>query len=86
MAAGAIAPTPLAIQALGGFRVLRHGEPVPAEEWKSKKARDLLKILAARRGNPVTARTADRGAVARGGSDSYRQPSLGGSQHAPIGS
>jgi DNA-binding SARP family transcriptional activator/Tfp pilus assembly protein PilF len=54
MAAGAIAPTPLALQTLGGFRVLRHGQPVPADEWKSKKARDLLKILAARRGNPVT--------------------------------
>ena len=53
MAAGAMAPTPLTLQTLGGFRVLRHGSPVPAEAWKSKKARDLLKILAARRGNPV---------------------------------
>ena len=41
---------PLAIQALGGFRVLRDGRAVPASEWQSKKARDLLKLLVARRG------------------------------------
>jgi DNA-binding SARP family transcriptional activator/tetratricopeptide (TPR) repeat protein len=38
------------IQALGGFRVLRGGIPVRLEEWQSKKARDLLKVLVARRG------------------------------------
>jgi DNA-binding SARP family transcriptional activator len=38
---------------LGEFRVLRHGEPVPAGEWQSKKARDVLKILVARRGRPT---------------------------------
>jgi DNA-binding SARP family transcriptional activator len=54
MAAGAAGPTPLALQTLGGFRVLRHGEPIPPEEWRSKKARDLLKMLAARRGRPVS--------------------------------
>jgi len=41
------------IQALGGFRVLRAGEPVPVEEWQSRKARDLLKFLVARRGRAV---------------------------------
>ena len=48
------APTALALLTLGGFRVLRHGEPVPPDAWKSKKARDLLKMLAARRGKPVS--------------------------------
>jgi len=40
----------LRVQALGGFRVLRDGEPVGAERWRSQKARDLLKLLIARRG------------------------------------
>jgi ATP/maltotriose-dependent transcriptional regulator MalT/DNA-binding SARP family transcriptional activator len=43
----------VAIEALGRFRVLRSGEPVPAGDWQSKKARDLLKLLVARRGHPV---------------------------------
>ncbi|MGH3975772.1 MAG: AfsR/SARP family transcriptional regulator, partial [Pseudonocardiaceae bacterium] len=37
------------IQTLGAFRVIRDGLPVPNTAWKSKKARDLLKILVARR-------------------------------------
>jgi DNA-binding SARP family transcriptional activator len=44
----------LSIQALGGFRVLRGGEPVPVAAWQSRKARDLVKILVTRRGRPVT--------------------------------
>src|SRR6266540_320179 len=40
----------LRVQALGGFRVLRDGEPVGADRWRSQKARDLLKLLIARRG------------------------------------
>jgi DNA-binding SARP family transcriptional activator len=44
---------PVSIHTLGGFRVLRYGEPVPLTEWQSKKARDLLKILVARRGRPT---------------------------------
>ena len=43
----------LAIEALGGFRVLRRGAPVLANEWQSRKARDLVKILVSRRGRPV---------------------------------
>ncbi|MEO3813460.1 BTAD domain-containing putative transcriptional regulator [Sphaerisporangium sp. B11E5] len=42
------------IHALGPLRVLRDGTPVPAAEWKSKKARDLLKILVAKRGRAVS--------------------------------
>ncbi|MDQ3972894.1 MAG: winged helix-turn-helix domain-containing protein, partial [Actinomycetota bacterium] len=38
---------------LGGFSVERAGTPVLATEWQSRKARDLLKILIARRGHPV---------------------------------
>ncbi|HSV66001.1 MAG TPA: tetratricopeptide repeat protein [Mycobacteriales bacterium] len=42
-----------AIHSLGVFSVYRNGEPVSAASWQSKKARDLLKILVARRGRPV---------------------------------
>jgi len=45
---------PLAIVTLGRFAVLRNGEPVPAAAWQSRKARDLLKLLVARRGRPIT--------------------------------
>jgi ATP/maltotriose-dependent transcriptional regulator MalT/DNA-binding SARP family transcriptional activator len=43
----------VALTALGGFSLLRRGRPVPLSAWQSRKARDLLKILVARRGNPV---------------------------------
>jgi DNA-binding SARP family transcriptional activator len=42
------------ISALGVFRVLRGDDLVPHAAWQSKKARDLLKILVARRGHPTT--------------------------------
>jgi ATP/maltotriose-dependent transcriptional regulator MalT/DNA-binding SARP family transcriptional activator len=42
------------IQSLGRFRVVRDGQVVPTTAWQSKKARDLLKILVARRGKPTT--------------------------------
>jgi len=45
---------PLAIEALGRFRVLRDGAPVPRSAWRSRKARDLLKMLVARHGRPVS--------------------------------
>ena len=51
--AEATARPPIAIEALGAFRVLRDGQPVAVAEWQSKKARDLLKMLVARRGRPV---------------------------------
>jgi DNA-binding SARP family transcriptional activator len=41
-----MAPTIL-IQTLGKFRVIRDGLPIPDNEWKSKKARLLLKIMIA---------------------------------------
>lgn len=41
------------VRTMGGFRVELHGEPVSASDWQSKKARQLLKILVARRGRPV---------------------------------
>jgi DNA-binding SARP family transcriptional activator len=44
----------VSVQTLGGFRVLRDGEPVPLTAWQSRKARDLVKILVTRRGRPVT--------------------------------
>jgi LuxR family maltose regulon positive regulatory protein len=47
------APTPLAVQVLGGFAVLRDGVPVPRSAWQTKKPRALLKILVCRRGRPA---------------------------------
>jgi DNA-binding SARP family transcriptional activator len=44
---------PVVIRTLGGFHVERAGRPVPASEWRSKKARVLLKLLVANRGRPV---------------------------------
>ena len=43
----------LEVQTLGSFRVRRRGDAVPADEWQSKKARDVLKLLVARRGRDV---------------------------------
>lgn len=47
------ARAPVAFYTLGGFRVLRDGQPVDVGEWGSRKARDLVKLLIARRGAPV---------------------------------
>lgn len=44
---------PVAVESLGRFRVLREGSPIPLAAWQSKKARDLLKLLVARRGRPT---------------------------------
>ncbi len=44
----------VAIVALGRFAVLHAGEPVPLTAWQSRKARDLLKVLVARQGRPIT--------------------------------
>jgi DNA-binding SARP family transcriptional activator len=49
----AAATPPVFVVALGGFRVLRDGRAVTVAEWQSRKARDLLKILVARRGRPT---------------------------------
>ncbi|GBD86063.1 HTH-type transcriptional regulator MalT [bacterium BMS3Abin02] len=41
------------IETLGGFSVLVDGVPVHATAWQSKKARDIVKILVAKRGNTI---------------------------------
>lgn len=41
------------VRTLGGFQVFRDGLALPPETWQSRKARDLVKILIARRGVPV---------------------------------
>jgi DNA-binding SARP family transcriptional activator len=41
------------VQSLGRFRVFQGGEPVAIGAWQSRKARDLLKMLVARRGRPT---------------------------------
>jgi len=43
-----LAPT-VTIRALGVFQVSREGTPIPTAAWQSRKARELLKILVARR-------------------------------------
>jgi ATP/maltotriose-dependent transcriptional regulator MalT/DNA-binding SARP family transcriptional activator len=44
----------IAVLALGRFAVVHAGEPVPLAAWQSRKARDLLKVLVARKGRPLT--------------------------------
>ena len=39
---------------LGGFEVRLGGQPVPIQAWRSRQARTLVKILASRRGRPLT--------------------------------
>ncbi|HEU4420949.1 MAG TPA: tetratricopeptide repeat protein, partial [Pilimelia sp.] len=46
-------PLPVQVKVLGGLAVLVGGRPVPATAWQSRKARDLLRALVARRGQPV---------------------------------
>ncbi len=46
-------PPAVSIQTLGGFAVLREGVPVALGEWRSRKARDLLKVLVGRGGRPA---------------------------------
>jgi DNA-binding SARP family transcriptional activator len=41
------------VLSLGGFSVVRGGEVVKTSEWQSRRARELLKMLVARRGRPV---------------------------------
>jgi DNA-binding SARP family transcriptional activator len=54
MALGPEEAAPLALQTLGAFRVLREGEPLPAAAWRSKRAKEALKMLVARRGRPIS--------------------------------
>lgn len=44
----------VAVLALGRFAVLQAGELVPVAAWQSRKARDLFKLLVARKGRPLT--------------------------------
>ncbi len=73
----------LFIQTLGGFRVLRDGEPLPPAAWQSRKARDLVKILIARRGRPITREALGNRAVAGRGTGAGREPAGGGVVHGP---
>ena len=43
----------IVVQSLGRFRVFRGGDPIPLTAWQSRKARDLFKMLVARRGRPA---------------------------------
>lgn len=48
------AARPVQVETLGAFQLVRAGTVLPASAWRSRKARDVLKILLARRGRPVT--------------------------------
>ncbi|MGH3717083.1 MAG: AfsR/SARP family transcriptional regulator, partial [Micromonosporaceae bacterium] len=52
-----LAPTPVnpvRLETLNGFRLVRDGQVVPFSAWKSRKARELVKILVSRRGRPTS--------------------------------
>jgi DNA-binding SARP family transcriptional activator len=53
-ALGDVGRARVSIRTLGAFAVLCDGEPVPASAWQSRKSRDALKILAGKRGRPIT--------------------------------
>lgn len=53
-ALGAIDRARVSIRTLGAFAVLCDGQPVAGSAWQSRKSRDALKILAGRRGRPIT--------------------------------
>lgn len=46
-------PRRVEVRVLGGFTVLVDGRQLPPRAWQSRKARDLLRVLIARRGAPV---------------------------------
>ena len=52
--AGDEAPPAVHLRTLGGFVLLRDSVPVTAEQWRSRKARDLLKLLVARPGRMMS--------------------------------
>jgi ATP/maltotriose-dependent transcriptional regulator MalT/DNA-binding SARP family transcriptional activator len=54
LAAAAGSAHEISVLALGRFAVVHAGEPVPLAAWQSRKARDLLKVLVARKGRPLT--------------------------------
>jgi ATP/maltotriose-dependent transcriptional regulator MalT/DNA-binding SARP family transcriptional activator len=47
-------PRAVRIQVLGGFSVMRQGQLVRLSDWQSKRARELLKMLLAKRGHPAS--------------------------------
>jgi DNA-binding SARP family transcriptional activator len=46
--------SPVEVRTLGGFQVLHDGVPVTAERWRSRKAREALMVLIARRGRRIS--------------------------------
>src|SRR5262249_38598853 len=52
-AAAHVDHAPLSLCTLGRFEVVRDGVAVRRDAWQSRKARDLLKLIVARRGRPA---------------------------------
>lgn len=48
------AVAPVTVHTLGRFEVIVEGRTVPTSAWQSRKARDLLRILTAQRGRPMS--------------------------------
>ena len=48
------AAVPVAVRTLGSFAVTRDGTPLAVRDWRSRKVRDLFKILVARQGRALT--------------------------------
>ena len=71
------------VQSLGRFRVFQGGEPVAIGAWQSRKARDLLKMLVARRGRPDAARRPHGGSLAGAEPGAARKPAVRPAQHRP---
>jgi DNA-binding SARP family transcriptional activator len=44
---------PVTVRVLGRFEIAQDGVPVPDTQWQSRKARELMKILVARRGRAI---------------------------------
>ena len=68
-----------------GFAVRRAGQAVPHTAWQSRKARDLLKVLVARRGAPVPRDQLLDAAVARRGPGQGDPTAVGHAVHAARG-
>lgn len=47
------AERPVVVPTLGGFQVIVASAALPTTAWRSRKARDLLRLLCARRGHPA---------------------------------
>jgi tetratricopeptide (TPR) repeat protein len=77
-------PRRVVIRTLGRFEVCVGDTAVTMSMWQSRKARDLLRVLVARRGPRHRPRRADRAAVAGGRPGPAGPPAVGGTVHCAL--